>query len=72
MNKCALEVIRIGGEKLMSVVNKEFVKDFFIVARTPEYIVLGDGKKNVSFCRLKNRVLERFSIETESKLERKR
>lgn len=72
MNKYALEVLHIGGEKLLSVANKEFVKDFFIVARTPEYIVLGDGKKNVSFCRFKNRVLERFTTETESKLERKR
>lgn len=72
MNKYALEVLRIGGEKLMNVVNKEFSKDFFIVARTPEYVVLGDGKKNVSFCRLKNRVLERNIIDRESKLERKK
>jgi hypothetical protein len=72
MNKYALEVLRIGGEKLMNLVSKEFASDFFIVARTQEYIVLGDGKKNVSFCRIKNRVLERFVFERENKLERKK
>ena len=72
MNKYALEVLRIGGEKLMNVVNKEFSSNFFIVARTQEYIVLGDGKKNVSFCREKNRVLQRFTLDGESKIERKR
>ncbi len=71
MNNYALEVLRIGGEKLMNVVRKEFEKDFFIVARTPEYIVLGNGTKNVSFCRMKNRVLERHVFEGETKLNRK-
>lgn len=72
MNKYALEVLHIGGEKLMNIVRKEFVDNFFVVARTPEYIVLGNGKKNVSFCRLKNKVLERVFFEGSTKLERKR
>jgi hypothetical protein len=72
MNNYALEVLHIGGEKLMNVVRKEFAKNFFIVARTPEYIVLSDSTKNVSFCRFKNRVLERHTFERDNKLERKR
>lgn len=71
MNKYALEVLHIGGEKLMNVVNKEFPKDFFIVARTAEYIVLSDNVKSVSFCRNKNRVTERHTLNTESRLSRK-
>lgn len=71
MNRYALEVLRIGGEKLMSIVLKEFAKDFFIVARTPEYIVLGDNVKNVSFCRLKNRVIERHVFDRSRGITRK-
>ena len=71
MNKYALEVLRIGGEKLMSLVRKEFTKDFFIVARTQEYIVLGNETKNVSFCRLKNRVLERHVFDGSRGITRK-
>jgi hypothetical protein len=72
MDNYALEVLHIGGETLMSVVRKEFKAAFFIVARTPEYIILGDGKKNVSFCRSKNKVLDRFVLDRDLKLERKR
>lgn len=71
MNNYALEVLRIGGEKLMNVVRKEFNSDFFIIARTPEYIVLGNETKNVSFCRSRNRVLERYVFDGQSKLNRK-
>lgn len=72
MNNHALEVLHIGGEKLMNVVRKEFVKDFFIVARTPEYIVIGDDIKNVKISRSNNRVQERHVFEHISALERKR
>jgi hypothetical protein len=71
MNKHALEVIHIGGEKLMSVVRKEFEKDFYIVARTPEYIVLSNSAKSVSFCRLKNRVIERHTFDSSRGITRK-
>jgi hypothetical protein len=72
MDNYALEILHIGGKELMTVVRKEFEAAFFIVARTPEYVVLGDGKKNVSFCRSKNKVLDRFSLDRDLKLERKR
>jgi hypothetical protein len=71
MNKHTLEVIHIGGEKLMSVVRKEFEKDFYIVARTPEYIVLSNSTKSVSFCRLKNRVIERHTFDNSRGITRK-
>jgi hypothetical protein len=71
MNNYALEVLRIGGEKLMNVVRKEFEKDFFIVARTPEYIVLSNSVKSVSFCRLKNRVIERHTFQNSRGITRK-
>jgi hypothetical protein len=71
MNKHTLEVIHIGGEKLMSVVRKEFEKDFYIVARTPEYIVLSNSAKSVSFCRLKNRVIERHTFDSSRGITRK-
>ena len=72
MTNAELEVVRIGGDKLMNVVRKEFANEFFIVARTVDIIVLGDNKKNVSFSRTKNRVLERNVFEGDSKLERKK
>jgi hypothetical protein len=71
MNNYALEVLRIGGDKLMNVVRKEFEKDFFIVARTPEYIVLSNSVKSVSFCRLKNRVIERHVFDRSRGITRK-
>ena len=64
MDNYALEVLHIGGEKLMNIVRKEFKEDFFIVARTPEYIVLSNNVKSVSFCRLKKRVIERYMFQT--------
>ena len=72
MNKYALEVKHIGGDKMLDLVNKEFTNSFFIIARTQDYIILGDGKKNVSFCRLKNEVLARTVHEQSFKLGRKR
>jgi hypothetical protein len=68
----SLEIARAGGEKLLSLVLKEFTSSFFIVARTPDYIVVGDGEKNVSFSRAKNRVIERVILNKESAIERKR
>jgi hypothetical protein len=55
----------------MNVVRKEFEKDFFIVARTPEYIVLSNSVKSVSFCRLKNRVIERHTFQNSRGITRK-
>jgi hypothetical protein len=73
LNNYALEVLRAGGEAMLALANKEFKKGFVIVARTPEYIVLGDGEKNVSFSRgSKLRVIERFVFEKSRSIERKR
>lgn len=73
MNKAILEVSKIGGDSLLKLVRQEFANDdFSIIARTQEYIVLGNKTKNVSFCREKNRVLERYVFDKQTKLERKR
>jgi hypothetical protein len=73
LNNYALEVLRAGGEAMLALANKEFKNGFVIVARTPEYIVLGDGEKNVSFSRgSKLRVIERFVFEKSRSIERKR
>lgn len=73
MNKAILEVSKIGGDSLLKLVRQEFANDdFSIIARTQEYIVLGNNTKNVSFCREKNRVLERYVFDKQTKLERKR
>jgi hypothetical protein len=73
MNNYALEVLRAGGEAMLKLANKEFANGFVIVARTPEYIVLGDSEKNVSFSRgAKLRVIERFVFDKTRTLERKR
>lgn len=63
MNKYEAEVARIGGDKLMSAAREEFIKEFFIVARTDKIIVLGDETKNVSFSRKNSRVIERNVFE---------
>lgn len=60
MDKYELEVLRMGGQKLLDFVRKEFIGKFIIVARTDEWFVLGTDEKNVKFSRLKMRVMERF------------
>lgn len=71
MNNHALEVSKIGGDSLMKSVRKEFSGNFFIVARTPDDLVLGDGIKNVKFSRKNNRVLERHVFEGSRSITRK-
>jgi AICAR transformylase/IMP cyclohydrolase PurH len=71
MDRFAIEIFRIGGEKLLQAAHKEF-KSFFIVARTQEYVVLGNGEKNVSFSRKNFRVLERTNFEKTRNLQRKK
>jgi hypothetical protein len=72
MNSYALEVLRAGGEAMLKLANKEFANGFEIIARTQEYIVLGDKEKNVSFSRgSKLRVIERFVFDKTRALERK-
>ena len=60
MDKYELEVLRMGGQKLLDFVRKEFTGKFIIVARTDEMFVLGTDEKNVKFSREKMRVMERF------------
>lgn len=72
MNKYEVEVARVGGDKLMSSVRKEFTKEFFIVARTDEIIVLGDASKNVSFSRKNSRVIERNVFDGARGIQRKK
>jgi len=73
LSNYALEVLRAGGEAMLKLANKEFENGFVIVARTPEYIVLGDSEKNVSFSRgSKLRVIERFFFDKFRAIERKR
>lgn len=71
MDRYAIEIFRLGGEKLLATARKEF-KTFFIVARTQEYVVLGDGEKNVSFSRENFRVLERHHFGKTRNLQRKK
>lgn len=71
MDRFATEIFRLGGERLLAAAHKEF-KSFFIVARTPEYVVLGDGSKNVSFSRKNFRILERVNFEKSRNLQRKK
>lgn len=59
MNNYAAEIVRIGGDALLKVAQKEFPDSFHIVARTVEYVVLGDDSKNVMISRKNNRVQER-------------
>lgn len=72
MDKYAEEIRNIGGEQMLSVALKEFSKSFHIVGRTPDYVIIGDGAKNVKISRKNNRVQERHEFEHISALERKR
>lgn len=59
MNNYAAEILRMGGEALLKVAQKEFPESFHIIARTVEYVVIGDDNKNVMISRKNNRVQER-------------
>lgn len=72
MDKYAEEIRHIGGDAMLNVVCKEFENFFHIVARTVDYVVVGDSKKNVKISRKNNRVQERVVFEHISALERKR
>ncbi len=72
MDKYAEEIRHIGGDAMLNVARKEFSKSFQIVARTPDYVVIGDDIKNVKISRTNNRVQERHVFEHISALERKR
>jgi hypothetical protein len=71
MDNYALEVLRCFGEMMLKVANKEFENGFVIVARTPEYVVLGDKEKNISFSRKSFKVKERFIFGNLNKVNRK-
>jgi len=71
MNNYALEVLRCFGEMMLKVANKEFENGFVIVARTPEYVVLGDNEKNISFSRSTFKIKERFVFGEIKKMNRK-
>lgn len=62
MNKYVAEVSTIAFPKLMKNITEEFGENFFIVSRTPEDIVLGNGNKNVKFSRANGKVLESVSF----------
>ncbi|MFA7407863.1 MAG: hypothetical protein WCY93_08635 [Anaerolineaceae bacterium] len=68
MTPALAEVINAEDEKFGTLVQTEFKgSPFFIVGRTLEYFVVGNGTKNVKFCRIKHRVLERREFEQNKK-----
>lgn len=71
MNNYAAEILRIGGDALLKVAQKEFPESFHIVARTVEYVVIGDDDKNVMISRKNNRVQERNILNKTSSIGRK-
>ena len=70
MNKYSVEVKKIG-EDILDLACIEFSNDFFIVARTPLLLVLGDGSKNTSFCLKKRKITDRHFFEKTTRLTRK-
>lgn len=72
MDKYSLEVISVGGEKLLKNVRAEVGEKFFIVGRDADFIILGNEKMNVSFSRKTYKVKERFVFEKSQDLNRKR
>jgi len=72
MNKYEAEVLHIGGEVMLNLAKKEFVKGFIIVGGDPDRIILGDKEKNIAFSRGRVRVIERFVFNKSASLERKR
>ena len=71
MDNYATEILRIGGDSLLKVAQKEFPDSFHIVARTVEYVVIGDDNKNVMISRKNNRVQERNILNKSSSIGRK-
>ena len=72
MDKYSLEVVRVGGDKLLKNAIAELGEKFVIVARDPDMIVLGNEKMNVCFSRKTARVKERFVFEASQDINRKR
>lgn len=60
-----------NGKTLFALATKEFENSFDIIARTQEYIVLGDKDKNVKFCREKLKKLEQYVFDKVKTLSRK-
>lgn len=72
LNNYAAEVLSVGGKPLLKLAEQEFASGFRIIARTPDYIVLGDKEKNVSFSRdSKLKILERVFFDKSRVLQRK-
>lgn len=71
MNNYAAEILRIGGDALLKVAQKEFPESFHIVARTMDYVVIGDDNKNVMISRKNNRIQERNILKNNSSIGRK-
>jgi hypothetical protein len=72
LNVYAAEVLSVGGKALLKLADQEFANGFRIIARTPDYIVLGDKEKNVSFSRgSKSKIIERFFFDKARILQRK-
>lgn len=70
-NKFADEVKSIATELMLKNIQTEFGCEYFIVGRTPEDIVLGNGKKNVKFSRKNGKILERNVFNKTQKISRK-
>lgn len=71
MNNYAAEILRIGGDAMLQTAQKEFPAKFHIVARTAEYVVIGDDNMNVMISRKNNRVQERNTLNNTSSIGRK-
>lgn len=71
MNNYAAEILRIGGDAMLQTAQKEFPVKFHIVARTADYVVIGDDNKNVMISRKNNRVQERNTLNNTSSIGRK-
>lgn len=72
LDKHSVEIKHLGGDKLLEAVKKEVGEKFFIVARTQEYVVVGNENKNVSFSRETFKVNGRCEFEKNRDLVRKR
>lgn len=71
MNKYEVEVLKLASEVMLKNIKSEFSNSYFIVGRTDEHIVLGDGSKNVKFSRGNGRVLERAFFDKARNITRK-
>ena len=58
MNKFAQEIVNRFGDKMLSVIEKDFPNGFHIVGVSDDAIVVGDEKMNRSYSRKTRRVKE--------------